>query len=74
MRWLLLVLLLALPVYAAEPQEVVQNFEKAFASAKSWQDVQAYFSQPTLQLLNKLKALMMLKFNNKPLKKEIRNY
>ena len=53
---LLLFLFLTLAVWAApsEPVEVVHQFEQAWSQARSWQDVQGYFSAATARALKKL--------------------
>ncbi len=53
---LLLFLFLTLAVWAApsEPVEVVHQFEQAWSQARSWQDVQSYFSAATARALKKL--------------------
>jgi hypothetical protein len=53
---ILLLLLLTLAAWAApsEPVEVVRQFEQSWSRARSWQDVQAYFSAATTRALSKL--------------------
>ncbi len=53
---ILLFLILTLAVWAAPgtPVEVVRQFEQSCSQARSWQDVQAYFSAATNRALQKL--------------------
>lgn len=53
---ILLFLVLTLAVWSAPvtPVEVVRQFEQSWSQARSWQDVQAYFSAATTRALQKL--------------------
>lgn len=57
MKYLILCFLLLAPWAVAapgEPSAVVLNFETAMGNARKWQDVQSFFSSPSLKALGRL--------------------